>query len=245
MRYSHIIVGLSMCIALLSGCSSKKDEQIVPDKPAAELYQEAQKNLMLNDYRGAESTLEALDNRYPFGPYADQTQLKLIYVYYKRSETEKALANIDRFIRNNPTSPALAYVYYMRGLTNEAADYNFSQSLLGIDRATRDPSFITSAFKDFKVVLQHYPNSDYAADARRRMLDLQEKLARHDLAIAEYYLKREAYIAAVNRAKQIIENYPNSAEKNNALRVMIRGYRSLGLHDLEQQAQQVLQAQRG
>ncbi|MFM2486486.1 outer membrane protein assembly factor BamD [Celerinatantimonas yamalensis] len=242
MRYSHIITGLSLCVALLTGCASQ-DKPAIPDKPAAQLYTEAQNALSVDDYQRAEKYLEALDNRYPFGPYADQVQLQLIHVYYKRNENEKALANIDRFIRNNPTSKALDYVYYMRGLTNMAYDYNFVQSLVGIDRASRDPSYSKAAFKDFKIILAHYPQSPYAADARKRMIFLRDKLARHEIDIAHYYMKREAYLAAVNRAKDILQTYEGSTQTRAALKVMIEGYTKLELPQLAKRSQQVLDAQ--
>lgn len=243
MRYSHIIAGLSLCTILLAGCSSNKDKPTVPDKPAPILYSQAQAELAVDNYKNAENLLEAMDNRYPFGPYSDQVQLQLIYVYYKQNETEKALANIDRFIRNNPTSKALDYVYYMRGLTNMAANYNFTQSLLGINRDNRDPSFVKAAFKDFQVVLDHYPDSPYAADARKRMIALKDSLAEHEIDIAKYYIKREAYVAAVNRAKNVIDNYSGSDQTIPALKIMVEGYKKLGLSKLEQQTRQILNAQ--
>lgn len=243
MRYRHIIASLSVVAVLLSGCSSTKQKEIVPDKPAPVLYQQAEDAILIKDFREAQKQLEALDNRFPFGPYSDQAQLKLIYIYYKQNETEKALADIDRYIRNNPTGSALDYIYYMRGLTNEAANHNFSQSLLGISRATRDDSFITSAFRDYKVILEHYPNSPYAPDARRRMLKLQDQLAEHDLSVAQYYYKREAYIAAINRSKQLLEEFPDTNQVHDALRVMQRSYHKLGMTDLEQQTRKIIEAQ--
>lgn len=243
MRYSHIFASFSLCVALLTGCSSSHNKPAVPDKPAAQLYSDAQEALSVSDYKRAEQYFEALDNRYPFGPYATQVQLKLIYIYYKRDETEKALANIDQFIRNNPTNKSLDYVYYMRGLTNIAADYNFMQSLLGIDRASRDSSYAKAAFKDFKIILEHYPNSKYAADARKRMIALEDKLARHEVDIAHYYMKREAYLAAVNRAKNVLTTYPKSSQTREALKVMVEGYKKLGLPQLAQRSQTVLDAQ--
>lgn len=243
MRYSHIFAGMSLCMALLTGCSSH-DKPAIADKPAAQLYTQATDALSVNNYKQAEQYLEALDNRYPFGPYASQVQLKLIYVYYKRGDTTKALANIDRYIRNNPMDKSLDYVYYMRGLTNMAADYNFIQNFLGIDRSSRDPSYAKAAFKDFKIILQHYPKSYYAADAKQRMISLRDKLAQHEIDIAHYYIKREAYLAAINRAKEVLTTYPKSTQTREALRVMIKGYNKLNLPQLAQQSQKVLERQK-
>ncbi|WP_427978015.1 outer membrane protein assembly factor BamD [Agarivorans sp.] len=227
-----ILLGL-----MLGACSSNtKDKPAIPDKPASELYAEAQTAINNGAYGEAADNLEALDTRYPFGPYSSQVQLDLIYVYYKRSDTAMALASADRFIRNNPTHSELDYVYYMRGLTNMAADYNMFQSLVGVDRYDRDPSFSTQAFNDFRTLINRYPHSEYAADAQKRMMYLKDNLARHELAVARYYIKREAYIGAVNRARYIIENFSDTPSARDALEVMEQGYSALGLEDRAEQA---------
>lgn len=226
--------------AFIFGCSSNKaDKPTVADKPASELYSESQTAINLGNFGEASELLEALDTRFPFGPYTTQVQLDLIYVYYKLNETPKALANIDRFLRNNPTHSDLDYVYYMRGLTNMAADHNLFQKLARIDRYDRDPSFSQQAFRDFNTLLKRYPNSDYAADARKRMVFLKNNLARHELSVARYYIKREAYIGAVNRAKYIVEHFPDTQAARDALVVMQEGYTALGVDDLAEQAARV------
>lgn len=246
MRYRQPLLLLFLGSLAITGCSSNRAEKPqIPDKPAAELLQDAQTALAKTNYETAAELLEALDTRYPFGPYSQQAQLDLIYAFYKEHNTAKALANIDRFIRNNPTHPSLDYVHYMRGLTNMAADYNFFQQLVGMKRYDRDPEFARQAFNDFNTLLKRYPNSQYAADAHQRLVSLKNNLALYELSVARYYIKREAYIAAINRARYIVENFSDTPQATMALEVMEEGYQSLELTDLQQQAQTVLDFNQG
>ena len=183
-KKSHLLMSLALVATLITGCSSTKPK--VPDEPPEVLYQKARIKLDTGNYLNAIELLEALDSRYPFGAYSNQVQLDLIYAYYKQDDTAQAIANIDRFIRLNPAHKNIDYVFYMRGLTNMAADYNFFQDFLGINRDDKDPSYARQAFQDFKTLLQNYPNSQYAADARARMVGLKTRLARYDLGVAEY-----------------------------------------------------------
>lgn len=225
------LISTSVLIVLfISSCSSSKTEKPqVEDKAPSLLYQDAQTQLQTANYEKASEILEALDSRYPFGPYSDQVQLDLIYTYYKRDESALALANIDRFIRLNPTHPDLDYLYYMRGLTEIGADQQFFQSLFNIDRFERDPSLALQAFKDFSYVITFYPKSQYALDAHKRLVSIKSRLARYELSIAQWYFKREAYIASINRAKIILNNYPDSSAVEDALTLMITCYDKLDL----------------
>jgi len=223
------------------GCSSKKnDAPQIDDKPPVELYSDAKLALDSARYEDATDILEALDSRYPFGPYSDQVQIDLIYAYYKRDETALALANIDRFMRLNPTHPDLDYLYYLRGLTHMATDQQLFQNLFGIDRYNRDPSPSLQAFKDFKHLLEFYPESLYAVDAQLRMVFIKDRLARYEIAIAEWYMKRDAYIAAINRSKLVLNNYPDTASVEDALGIMIKAYDKLGLVEPKENALAVL-----
>lgn len=240
MNLSARLLLLFVALLSLGGCSSSGDNEKVPDEPAIVLYQKAQDALNSGNFQNAITTLEALDSRYPFGPQALQVQLDLIYAYYKEGDTAKALANIDRFLRLNPTHPDVDYVYYMRGLTNMAADYNFFQSLVGIERFDRDPTYARQAFRDFATLLRRYPDSVYAADAQARMRYLKQQLARYEVAVAQYYVKRQAFVAAANRGKYVLENFADTPAAEQALEVMVTAYGQLGLEELKQNAEQVL-----
>jgi outer membrane protein assembly factor BamD len=228
-------------IFFIVGCSSKKNEKPkVDDKPPVELYSEAQHALESASYEKATDILEALDSRYPFGAHSDQVQVDLIYAYYKRDETALALANIDRFMRLNPTHEDLDYLYYLRGLTHMATDQQIFQNLFGIDRYNRDPSHSLQAFKDFNHIIKFYPNSQYAVDAQLRMVFIKDRLARYEISVAEWYIKREAYIAAINRSKLVLNNYPDTASVEEALGIMIKAYDELGLVEPKKNALAVL-----
>ncbi len=237
-KKSHLLMSFALVATLITGCSSTKPK--VPDEPPETLYQKARLKLDVGNYVQATELLEALDSRYPFGAYSNQVQLDLIYAYYKQDDTAQAIANIDRFIRLNPAHKNIDYVFYMRGLTNMAADYNFFQSLFGIGRDDKDPAYARQAFQDFKTLLQNYPNSVYAADARARMIGLKNRLARYDLSVAEYYVKRDALVAAANRAKLIVETYPDTAETEKALEIMVESYDALKMPQLAKHAREVL-----
>lgn len=240
-KKSHLLLPLTLLLALLAGCSSS-DKDKVPDLPAEKLYQQAQDKLNDSNYASALELLEALDSRYPFGPYSSQVQLDLIYAYYKNGDTVHALANIDRFLRLNPTHKDVDYVYYMRGLTNMQADSNTFHRIFRIDRSDRDPSYARQAFRDFKTLITKYPDSEYLADARARMVSLKNQLSKYDLAVADFYWRRGAWIAAANRGKDIVENYSDTQAVEPALEIMVKSYDKLNMTDLADHARQTLAA---
>ncbi|PKF55878.1 outer membrane protein assembly factor BamD [Alteromonadales bacterium alter-6D02] len=233
MYKKRTLLPISLVLALgLSGCASNVEETEVQITAPERMYQTAQKSLDLGNILKATRVLEALESRYPFGPQATQVQLDLIYAYYRAGNNDQALASIDRFLRLNPTHPDIDYVYYMRGLSNMQSDQNMFHEMLEIDRSDRDPQFATQAFNDFKQLLISKPNSLYAADAKQRMTALKNRLAKHHLAIANYYFERKIYVAAINRSKQILESFTDTGSTKNALEIMKASYIALKQDDL-------------
>ncbi|ARJ42644.1 outer membrane protein assembly factor BamD [Pantoea alhagi] len=226
-RMKYLVAAATLSLAL-AGCSSSKDQ--VPDSPPSELYATAQQKLQDGNFKGAITQLEALDNRYPFGPYAQQVQLDLIYAYYKNADLPMAQAAIDRFMRLNPTHPNIDYVLYMKGLTDMALDDSALQGFFGIDRSDRDPEHARAAFRDFSQLLRSWPNSQYATDARQRLVYLKNRLAKYELSVAQFYTKREAYVAVVNRVEQMLKDYPDTQATRTALPLMENAYRKLQLN---------------
>ncbi|ELX2242349.1 outer membrane protein assembly factor BamD [Yersinia enterocolitica] len=226
-RMKYLVAAATLSL-VLTGCSSNKD--VVPDNPPSELYATAQQKLQDGNFKGAITQLEALDNRYPFGPYSQQIQLDLIYAYYKSADLPLAQASIDRFMRLNPTHPNIDYVLYMRGLTDMALDDSALQGFFGIDRSDRDPQHAKAAFRDFNQLIQSYPNSQYATDAQKRLMFLKDRLAKHELAVAQYYTKRGAYVAVVNRVEQMLRDYPDTQATRDALPLMENAYKQLQLN---------------
>lgn len=236
-------IGLVLMLGLV-GCSGTqvKDIEKVPDKSAQALFSDARESLDNGLYQKAIQILSAIDSRYPFGPISHQVQLDLIYAYYKSGESAQGIALTDRFLRLNPTHANLDYVYYMRALINVSTEDNLFQDIAGIDRSDRDPTASREAFNDFKTILEKYPESKYAADARQRMISIKSRLAKYELAVARYYLKREAYVSSANRGKYIVEYFSPSPEMEEALEIMIFCYDKLGLQELKINAKQVLAA---
>ncbi|HET8816550.1 MAG TPA: outer membrane protein assembly factor BamD [Pseudidiomarina sp.] len=223
---------------VLGGCAGSPDEEIFDPRlsDAQVTYERAKNNIASGNYSTAAQTLQALSTRYPFGPLAHQIQMDQIYVYYKLADIDKALAAIDRFSRLNPNHPDIDYVMYMRGLVNQRADYNAIQELAGVDRSDRDPTKAREAFDDFADLIRRYPDSKYVGDARQRMIAIKSRLARYELAVADYYVKREAYLAAANRARYVLENYSDTPEAERALEVMAYCYGQLNLNELRDDA---------
>lgn len=227
-----------LALALLAGCAKKHNP--VPDIPPAQLYEQAQTSLQEGNWMTAIERLEALDSRYPFGAFSEQVQLDLIYAYYKNDDLALALASIERFSRLNPTHDKMDWVLYLRGLTYMEQDRNFMQEFFRIDRSDRDPEPAKHAFADFKKLLERYPDSYYAKDAQQRLFFLKNRLADYDLATADFYLRRQAWIAAINRAQELQKTYPDTQAARKALKIQLEAYKQLGLPQAVQHTQTLM-----
>lgn len=231
------IILLSLLSGLmLSACSSSPDEDeiVIANKGAESLYEDAKRAMELGNYSNASQILSALDSRYPFGPLSNQVQFDLIYAHFKSGKNDEALATIDRFTRLNPNHSDVDYAYYMRGLINMEYNKNFFQDFLNIDRADRDASKAREAFDDFNRLINKFPDSKYAADGRKRMIFIKNRLARYELAIARYYMKREAWVAAANRGQFVLEYFSDTEHVQEALEIMVECYSLLGLDELKE-----------
>lgn len=219
----------------LIGCSSSDNVKIenVPNKSAQTLFSDARKALNDGLFQKAIQLLSAIDSRFPFGPISHQVQIDLIYAYYKSGDANQGLALANRFLKLNPTHPNIDYVYYMKALINLSTEENLFQDIVGIDCSDRDPTASRNAFEGFKKIITDFPESKYAADARKRMIGIKTRLARYELTVAHFYLKRDAWASAANRGRYIIEYYSPSEQVEEALEIMIECYDKLKLEDLE------------
>ena len=226
----------------LAGCSSSENSDIdkVPDKSAQALFADARESLDNGLFQKAIQLLSAIDSRFPFGPISHQVQIDLIYAYYKSGDSDQGIALADRFLRLNPTHPNIDYVYYMRGLIHLSTEENMFQDIAGIDRSDRDPVAARDAFNDFKTIVTNYSDSKYAVDARKRMIAIKSRLAKYELAVARFYLERDAFASAANRGRYIVEYYSPSPEVEQALEIMIECYEQLGMDELKSNAKQIL-----
>ncbi len=221
-------------VLLLAGCSSSPKKESTEQ----ELYEDAKRSIKLRNFPQATIALEELESRFPFGQYAEQAQLDLIYARYSGLDLEGAILASDRFIRLHPQSPSVDYAYYVRGVANYHLDIGVSsQYFSSVDITSRDPGHMRLAFKDFSELLIRFPDSSYAADAQRRMIQIRNRLAAYELHAASYYIKRQAYLAAANRAAYVVKDYPASPSVEEALIMMVSLYKYL---DLPSQADDAL-----
>jgi outer membrane protein assembly factor BamD len=203
------------------------------------MYEKAHSLLMGGDYRGAVRYYEALDARYPFSQEARQARLDMIYAYYRAREQESAVDAADQFVRENPTHPRVDYAMYLRGLVYFERSPNFLERWFNTDLNERPPQDVKRAFDAFEQLIRQRPDSAYAHDARLRMIFLRNRLADYEVYVADHYLKREAYVAAIDRSRYCIENYDGAPAVRDALEIMIAAYKGLGLDDLAERSQEV------
>jgi len=229
-----------LALALLTtGC--RKDREYEDERTASELYEDAKKSLDNQAWDRAILTYKQLQTRYPFGRYTEQSMLDLSYAYYKAREPENALSNLNRFIRTYPTHPNVDYAYYLKGLVNFEENMGFLERMMPNRVHDRDQSAARDAFNDFNELIRRYPDSRYVADARQRMVFLRNNLAAYEVGVANYYMRRKAYVAAASRARYALENYPGTPENADALVVMHKAYTELQLPELADGAMQVLE----
>ncbi|MFT5720267.1 MAG: outer membrane protein assembly factor BamD [Motiliproteus sp.] len=227
--------------SFLSGCALFGGDAAETDIPEAQLWSEAKLFLADSNFDLASQKLEALESRYPFGRFSEQAQLELIYAYHKQSKAAEAIAAADRFIRLHPQHENIDYAYYLRGLTRFFEDQSIVNRFLPTDMSMRDSGAAKESFQDFAILLDRYPSSQHAPDARKRMIFLRNQLARYEIHVARYYLRRGALVAATNRGRYVLENYAQTTSIADALAVMVRGYTELGLDDLAANSQTVLE----
>ncbi|MCR8923591.1 outer membrane protein assembly factor BamD [Dasania sp. GY-MA-18] len=228
-------------LSALLGLSACATDDVSPqDLSERELYDRAQQSLDDMRFDTAVKRFQLLEARFPFGPYAEQAQLEIIYAHLRSIEPEAAIAAADRFIRLHPQSPNLDYAYYMKGLANYTEGDGFLDQFMPTDMTERDPGSALKAFEDFRQLLYRFPDSSYAPDARARMVYLRNRLARYEINVANYYFKRKAYVAAANRGRYVVENYSQTPAVADGLAVMIQAYMLLGLDDLAENSLKVL-----
>ncbi len=243
LRTALLLILLALFTA--SGCARVKglfkNEDANEGVPVEQLYDKGHKQIRNENWASALTTYKRLVAQYPYGAYTEQALVETAYAQYKMGNNEDAISTIDRFIRTYPTHRNTVYMYFLRGLTNSNRDAVFLQRVWSLDASRRDLATPQQAYNDFSIVSERYPNSRYAADARQRMVALRNLFARHDLETALYYLRRGAWVAAADRAKYLLETYPQSAYQNDAVATLAEAYAKLGNETLAADARRVLQ----
>jgi len=209
----------------LAACSSEPE---IVEQPEKIYYDQAQRRMAAGNFFSAIESLEAIETRYPFGKYAEQAQIELIYAHFMLSEYEAAHSSAERFIRLHPRHPNIDYAYFMKGIASYTQDAN----LLARIATNRDISGAKKSFSELSEFLTRFPESQYAPYAQKRSIYLRNMIARNELAAADFYVSRSAYVAAIRRANYVIENIPNSSENYRALKILEKSYLALGYEEL-------------
>jgi outer membrane protein assembly factor BamD len=233
-----------MLALLLSGCAWLESLQGDTDETAGwsaqRLYSEAKNAMNEGSWATAVKYFEKLEARYPFGRYAQQAQLEIAYAYYRDNEPALAVAACDRFIKLHPNHPNVDYAYYLKGVVNFYEDQTVFTRFAAQDPTERDPQSARESFAAFKELATRYPDSKYTPDALARMKYLVNALAAHEVHVAQWYMKRGAYVAAANRASYAVKTYPEAPATEDALALMVRAYGQMGLDDLRDDTLRVL-----
>jgi outer membrane protein assembly factor BamD len=232
------VIALITVLLALSGCKGSRERTLQRQGPE-KLYQQARTQLRSYDFNNAIKTYEALTARFPFTNEARQARLDLIYAYYKAGESESAIDAAETFVRENPTHPRVDYAWYLKGLVDFERMPNFMERWFRVDLSKRPPTQARRSFLSFSTVVEQYPNSEYAHDARRRMVYLRNRLAEYEIAVAKYYVGRGAYVAAAQRAKVAIEEFDGAPAVREALEIMVYCYDQMGLKELAAQTRQM------
>ena len=236
LNHKFLLLNLVVIIFLV-GCKSDGEEVEQPEKI---YYDQAQARMESGNYFGAIEALEAIDNRYPFGKYAEQAQVELIYAHFMNSETEAAHTAAEKFIRLHPRHPNIDYAYFMKGISSYTRDRDLLIRFTNTDISNRDISGAKESFAELTEFITRFPDSQYIPYAKQRNVYLRNMIAKNELVAAEYYLTIDAHVGAIRRANYVIENIPNSSENFRALKILEVSYAELGYNDLLDDVRKVL-----
>jgi outer membrane protein assembly factor BamD len=230
------IVSLT-ALLMLTGCASQggKGEDL-SKYTAQQISSFGQRAMDKENYSEAIRFFEALDVLYPFAEGVKQAKLDIVYAYYKKDELDSAIAAADRYIHLYPNDQSTAYAYYLKGTINLVRGKSTIQKWFPKREDQYDPIYLKDAYLAFSDLIKLFPDSKYAAPAKEKMTTIKNLWCEHDLATAEYYFSHEAYVAAANRANQLLKDYPGAAQNKAAIEIMIKSYRALGVTNSENNA---------
>ena len=243
MKQKILVIHFTL-IFLLSSCSfldtvfEEKDSTV--GMTAEQLYTEGKLFLSAEDFINAIRVFEILEARYPFGKYSTQAMLDLAYAHYASDNKDESITEVNRFIRLYPNHPKVSYAYYLKALANFDKDANVLTRFFAHDPSRYDTTNLKSSFNDFTIVVNKFPNSEYAEDAINRLIYIKNQIAKNELYIAKYYNKRSAHVAAVNRVKYMLENYGGTPSTKDGLLLMVDSYNKMKMFDLAYDTARVL-----
>ncbi len=241
MRVSPLLkLFLLLLVVALVGCHHSKKQDDAEVLPVDQMYKVAKTALEAGNLGKAIKYDQRLISRFPFGAYTEQATLDLAYAQYKTGKPEDAYSTVNRFIKTYPTHKHVDYAFYLRGVINFDRDRGFLDHYANQDMTKRDQAHTLQSFEDLNELVTRYPDSRYAADARQRMIYLRDNLAHAQVNIAKFYLHEDAYVAAANRAKDVVEKYQRTPAAGDALAIMVISYKALGQDKLSADSERVL-----
>lgn len=227
-------------MGLTLGACAGNDEQRTEVQNITEAYEKAQESIARGNFRRGIQIFEAIQARYPFSDLSRQIQLELMYAYYKSGQTEQAIDAAETFMRENPIHPRVDYALYIQGLCYFEDDPGILERLFRKDISNRPPKELERAYSSLRRLVERFPASEYAPDAEQRMVYIKNRLADYENHVAEYYLRRGAYVAALNRARTALEQFNGAAGNARSLQIMAAAYEKLGMTDLAADTKRVL-----
>ncbi|THB74848.1 MAG: outer membrane protein assembly factor BamD [Gammaproteobacteria bacterium] len=241
MKHLKIIAFTVVCI-LFSACSDNPTREYdeTYEWSAQKLYSEAKRMQNKSDYTTAIDYLNKLESRFPFSAYAQQALLEVPYLYYKDNEMELAALAADRFIKINPRHPSVDYAYYIKGLSYSHHGESFVTQLFKLSKAERSHESMKQAFLTFRTLVEKFPDSKYAPEASKQLVIMRDTLAEREIIVAKYYLRRKAHVGAINRAKHVIQHYPQTPAIYDALGVLAKCYKELEMDHMYQDTLKVI-----
>ena len=227
--------------ATLVACAGK-EEKPSEVQNITEAYEKAQQSIARSNYSRGVQIFEAIQARYPFSDLSRQIQLELMYAYYKSGKREQAIDAAETFMRENPIHPRVDYALYIQGLAYFQDDPGLLERWFRKDTSKRPPKELERSYSSLRRLVERFPSSEYAPDAEQRMLFIKNRLAEYENHVADYYLRRGAYVAALNRAKSALEQFNGAAGNAQSLEIMAAAYDNLGMQELAEDTRKVLAA---
>lgn len=234
------LLSLLFLVVAIAACGRGRQDR-TETLPVDQMYEAARTSLNNGNNDRAIRYLQRLIARFPFGLYTEQAHLDLAFAQYRAKRHDEAVSTVDRFLKTYPTHSKADYAQYLRGIINFYREASFMGRYVDLDPANRDMNSTRQSFTDFARLLRDYPESRYAADGRQRMVYLRNTLARHEIVVAAYYLRRHAYVATINRCKYVLENYQQAPQTGDALALMVEAYEQLGEQQLADDTRRVLE----
>jgi outer membrane protein assembly factor BamD len=226
--------------ALLAACSSTPEDKTASWSPN-KIYAEAKDEMSSGAYDKAIPLFEKLEGRAAGTPLAQQAQLEKAYAHYKGGDQAQAQSTLDRFIKLHPSSPAIDYALYLKGIVNFNDNLGMFSFVAKQDLSERDQKAAKESFDAFKELVTRFPDSRYTPDARARMTYIVNSLAQYEVHVARYYYSRGAYVAAISRAQNALTDYQDVPALEEALFILVRSYDALGMPQLRDDTRRVME----